>query len=154
MNLPDRFAGGASYLCPAPHKWLIVSRRTERNCSRLSIDSGCRGRRPRGSGLLLALAVLRPELEFDIEPLIYGFNPSQREAQRSGPSLFDMKPVAPGSYQSGAIVLISDGRRTTGRIRSLLRNWPHNSVCASTRLRLAHRTASSPGSKAVLLCSG
>jgi len=58
--------------------------------------------------------VLRPELEFDIEPLIYGFNPSQREAQRSGPSLFDMKPVAPGSYQSGAIVLISDGRRTTG----------------------------------------
>jgi Ca-activated chloride channel family protein len=67
-----------------------------------------------GSGLLLALAVLRPELEFDIEPLIYGFNPSQREAQRSGPSLFDMKPVAPGSYQSGAIVLISDGRRTTG----------------------------------------
>lgn len=67
-----------------------------------------------GSGLLLALAVLRPELEFDIEPLIYGFNPSQRQTQRRGPSLFDMKPVPPGSYQSGAIVLISDGRRTTG----------------------------------------
>ncbi|MFY9347170.1 MAG: VWA domain-containing protein [Orrella sp.] len=67
-----------------------------------------------GSGLLLAMAVLRPELELDIEPLIYGFNPAQRERGASKPSMFDLKPVAPGSYQSGAIVLISDGRRTTG----------------------------------------
>lgn len=67
-----------------------------------------------GSGLLLAMAVLRPELELDIEPLIYGFNPSQRGRRASEPSLFDLKPVAPGSYQPGAIVLISDGRRTTG----------------------------------------
>jgi Ca-activated chloride channel family protein len=67
-----------------------------------------------GSGLLLAMAVLRPELELDIEPLIYGFNPAQPGRRASEPSLFDLKPVAPGSYQSGAIVLISDGRRTTG----------------------------------------
>lgn len=67
-----------------------------------------------GSGLLLAMAVLRPALELDIEPLIYGFNPSQRGRRASETSLFDLKPVAPGSYQSGAIVLISDGRRTTG----------------------------------------
>lgn len=67
-----------------------------------------------GSGLLLALAVLRPEIELDIEPLIYGFNPSQRARKPGEPSLFDLKPVPPGSYQSGAIVLISDGRRTTG----------------------------------------
>jgi Ca-activated chloride channel homolog len=65
-----------------------------------------------GSGLLLSLATLRPELEIDIEPLIYGFN--RQQANRSPPMLGELKPVAPGSYQSGAIVLISDGRRTTG----------------------------------------
>lgn len=67
-----------------------------------------------GSGLLLALAVLRPELELDIEPLIYGFNASPRNRSSEGSALFNLKPVPPGSFQSGAIVLISDGRRTTG----------------------------------------
>lgn len=67
-----------------------------------------------GSGLLLSLAVLRPELEFDLEPLIYGFNSSQRTRKPGEQSLYDLKPVPPGSYESGAIVLISDGRRTTG----------------------------------------
>ena len=67
-----------------------------------------------GSGLLLALAVLRPELELDIEPLIYGFNASPRNRAQEGSALFNLKPVPPGSFQSGAIVLISDGRRTTG----------------------------------------
>jgi Ca-activated chloride channel homolog len=67
-----------------------------------------------GSALLLSLAVLRPELEFDIEPLIYGFNPSPRGSRAANTALADLKPVAPGSYASGAIVLISDGRRTTG----------------------------------------
>lgn len=67
-----------------------------------------------GSGLLMALAVLRPELELDIEPLIYGFNPSSNRQQSDESVLFNLKPVPPGSYQSGAIVLISDGRRTVG----------------------------------------
>lgn len=67
-----------------------------------------------GSGLLLALAVLRPELELDIEPLIYGFNASPRNQPSQDSALFNLKPVPPGSFQSGAIVLISDGRRTTG----------------------------------------
>jgi len=66
-----------------------------------------------GSGLLLSLATLRPELEIDIEPLIYGFN-RQQQTSRQPPMLGELKPVAPGSYSSGAIVLISDGRRTTG----------------------------------------
>jgi len=67
-----------------------------------------------GSGLLLALAVLRPELELDIEPLIYGFNSSTRRQPSQDSAIFNLKPVPPGSFQSGAIVLISDGRRTTG----------------------------------------
>jgi Ca-activated chloride channel family protein len=67
-----------------------------------------------GSGLLMALAVLRPELELDIEPLIYGFDTSARNRPQEGSALLNLKPVPPGSFQSGAIVLISDGRRTTG----------------------------------------
>jgi Ca-activated chloride channel family protein len=67
-----------------------------------------------GSGLLLALAVLRPELELDIEPLIYGFSTSQNRQPSEQSAISNLQPVAPGSYQSGAIVLISDGRRTTG----------------------------------------
>lgn len=66
-----------------------------------------------GSGLLLALATLRPELELDIEPLIYGSYRGQKPGsplRLSG----EFKPVPPASYKSGAIVLVSDGRRTTG----------------------------------------
>lgn len=65
-----------------------------------------------GSGLLMALATLRPELALDIELLIYGFD-GQR-ARNGQPAFAGLSPVPPGSYDSGAIVLISDGRRTTG----------------------------------------
>lgn len=65
-----------------------------------------------GSGLLMALATLRPELALDIELLIYGVD---AERFRGGVPLFGgLQPVPPGSFKSGAIVLISDGRRTTG----------------------------------------
>jgi len=56
-----------------------------------------------GSGLLMALSLLRPELGIDLEQAIY--NPS---------SLSWPEPRPPGSDGSGAIVLLSDGRRTTG----------------------------------------
>jgi Ca-activated chloride channel family protein len=65
-----------------------------------------------GSGLLMALATLMPEHAFDIDLLIYGFDARQF---RAGPLSFDAKqPVPPGSFENGAIILISDGRRTTG----------------------------------------
>jgi Ca-activated chloride channel homolog len=65
-----------------------------------------------GSGLLMSLATLRPELALDIELLIYGFD---IQRFRGASSAFEnLQPVPPGSYDSGAIVLISDGRRTTG----------------------------------------
>lgn len=56
-----------------------------------------------GSGLLFSIALLRPDLGIDLEQAIYA------PAMATWPA-----PVAPGSDQSGAIVLLSDGRRTTG----------------------------------------
>jgi Ca-activated chloride channel family protein len=56
-----------------------------------------------GSGLLLALSVLRPDLKIDLEQALY--SPS---------TLTWPDPRAPGSDGSAAIILLSDGRRTTG----------------------------------------
>lgn len=65
-----------------------------------------------GSGLLMALATLMPEHAFDIELLIYGFDANQFRGNQ--PSYASRQPVPPGSFENGAIILISDGRRTTG----------------------------------------
>jgi Ca-activated chloride channel homolog len=72
-----------------------------------------------GSGLLMSLATLFPEEGFDLQATIYGSgftsggaSPLERPAKK-GPKK-EHKPVAPGSYTAGAVVLISDGRRTTG----------------------------------------
>jgi Ca-activated chloride channel family protein len=72
-----------------------------------------------GSGLLLALATLFPEEGFDLQAAIYGSgfsnggaSPMERSSKKGVRK--EHKPVAPGSYTSGAVVLISDGRRTTG----------------------------------------
>lgn len=56
-----------------------------------------------GSGLLLAISLLRPDLKLDLETGL------QAPAMIEWPD-----PKAPGSDASGAIVLLSDGRRTTG----------------------------------------
>jgi len=58
-----------------------------------------------GSGLLLALATLFPKDGIDPEALASNDAPPPEPA---GP------PVALGSYTHGAIILLSDGRRTTG----------------------------------------
>lgn len=55
-----------------------------------------------GSGLLMALATLFPKDGIDPEAM------APESAAPSGP------PVALGSYTHGAIILLSDGRRTTG----------------------------------------
>jgi Ca-activated chloride channel family protein len=65
-----------------------------------------------GSGLLMALATLMPDIALDIELLMYGFDV---ERFRGAPPAFEQRqPVPPGSFESGAIILVSDGRRTTG----------------------------------------
>ena len=74
-----------------------------------------------GSGLLLALSTLRPEADIPLESILYGSAASRNPGESRGQSLDGRRPptkelpaVAPGSYTAGAIILLSDGRRTTG----------------------------------------
>lgn len=75
-----------------------------------------------GSGLIQALAVLFPDDGIDLEAILFG-SVSLRSGRRA-PSIEESaaarkleqeRPAAqPGSYRHGAIILLSDGRRTTG----------------------------------------
>ena len=66
-----------------------------------------------GSGLLMALSMLRPDVGIDIESTVYRWDmPAAQERTLSAREL--PSPVPAGSYRNGAIVLLSDGRRTTG----------------------------------------
>jgi Ca-activated chloride channel family protein len=72
-----------------------------------------------GSGLLMALSLLLPDAGIDIEKEVFDSGFSRRSsgaglepADQSGQK--DFKPVPPGSFTAGAIVLLSDGRRTMG----------------------------------------
>ena len=80
-----------------------------------------------GSGLLVALNTLLPESAVDLESLLYGaeFKSGSLVAQghpfagrsldqRPAPSPLDQKTLPAGSYTAGAVILLSDGRRTTG----------------------------------------
>lgn len=73
-----------------------------------------------GSGLLVALSLLLPEAGIDLEEDVFDASFSRRAggmplgAARERPEQRSFKPVPPGSYTAGAIVLLSDGRRTTG----------------------------------------
>lgn len=72
-----------------------------------------------GSGLLLALTLLLPDSGIDLEEDVFDRSFSRRSGGLSAagverPERKDIKPVPPGSYTAGAIVLLSDGRRTTG----------------------------------------
>jgi Ca-activated chloride channel homolog len=76
-----------------------------------------------GSGLLVALNTLMPDVKVNLETVLYGSEFSgwgeQIGAGRSLDKPKETKPdtskVQPaGSYTGGAIVLLSDGRRTTG----------------------------------------
>ncbi|MEY3521747.1 MAG: hypothetical protein RLZZ177_2462 [Pseudomonadota bacterium] len=79
-----------------------------------------------GSGLLMALATLRPEAKLDLEKVLYPANlASSSDAFASGlsssgrsldtePPEKERVPEPPGSFTGGAIVLLTDGRRTAG----------------------------------------
>jgi Ca-activated chloride channel homolog len=65
-----------------------------------------------GSGIILSLATLFPD---------HGIEISQITGQRNMPRMLgdpekktDFKPVEPGSYNSAAIIMLTDGQRTTG----------------------------------------
>jgi Ca-activated chloride channel family protein len=69
-----------------------------------------------GSGIIVSLATIFPEEGIDISALLYG-----RRGMRGSPldpgyktEKPAPKPVPPGSYTSAAIILLTDGQRTTG----------------------------------------
>ena len=72
-----------------------------------------------GSGIIVSLAALFPDEGIDLEPFLF------RGASRDGgrgvaidrpdkPQRKPFKPVPPGSHPSAAIILLTDGRATTG----------------------------------------
>jgi Ca-activated chloride channel family protein len=68
-----------------------------------------------GNGIVLCLAELFPDHGIDLTEMIFGprgKTGSRDEKKGAQPAPFT--PVAPGSYDSAAIILLSDGRRTTG----------------------------------------
>lgn len=80
-----------------------------------------------GSGLLVSLSQLLPDAGIDLESAVfdsafsrYGGGAASLDKPRKGKeggkdgAKKDFTPVPPGSYTSGAIILLSDGRRTTG----------------------------------------
>ncbi len=78
-----------------------------------------------GSGLYAALAMLFPEAGIDLEKLVGGPGRDRVDAGGNRPSRQrpvgeredaapPPPPMVPGSYEQGVIILLSDGRRTTG----------------------------------------
>ena len=69
-----------------------------------------------GSGIIVALATLFPDAGIDVSALMYGrYPPRSMSLDQSAKSeKKEFKPVPPGSYSSAAIILLTDGQRTTG----------------------------------------
>ncbi|HSE85901.1 MAG TPA: VWA domain-containing protein [Candidatus Binatia bacterium] len=69
-----------------------------------------------GSGIIVSLATIFPEAGIEVSSLIYGRDAPRGmpldQARKPEKPLF--KPVPPGSYTSAAIILLTDGQRTTG----------------------------------------
>jgi Ca-activated chloride channel homolog len=69
-----------------------------------------------GSAIVLCLAELFPDHGIDLGAMTFGSRHKTRswdERERARPRS-PITPVAPGSYDAAAIILLSDGRRTTG----------------------------------------
>ena len=69
-----------------------------------------------GSGIVVSLAELFPDEGIDLGEMTYGSTKRGKsigEAPEKAKKK-DFVPVAPGSFESAAIVLLTDGRRTTG----------------------------------------
>jgi von Willebrand factor type A domain. len=87
-----------------------------------------------GNGIMLALATLFPNAGIDIAAL--GERQAMRprsldEVTRQDPAK-TFTPVAPGSYNSAAIIMLTDGQRTTGSIHSKPPSGPPTGACACT----------------------
>lgn len=65
-----------------------------------------------GSGIIVSLAAIFPDQGIDVGTLTYGAETPRRGEKTAAPP--PAKPVAPGSYSSAVIILLTDGQRTTG----------------------------------------
>ena len=103
------FAGTASLVQPATHSREDVLAAIDR----FHLQRGT----ATGSAILVSLDALFPDAGIDVSGVIYG-----EESKHKGRSLDlagkpappEFKPVPPGSYGSAAIILLTDGQRTTG----------------------------------------
>lgn len=107
------FAGTAQLVQPPTH---------EREALIAAIDRFALQRHTAiGSGLLVSLAALFPEDGIDVEKAVLGGTSTRERASALRPEVagkakpkVEREAVPPGSYRSGAIILLTDGRRTTG----------------------------------------
>jgi Ca-activated chloride channel homolog len=71
-----------------------------------------------GNAIVVSLAELFPDHGIDLTEMTYGPRRQGRsldaKADKAKLEPKQIAPVAPGSYESAAIILLSDGRRTTG----------------------------------------
>ena len=70
-----------------------------------------------GTGIVVCLSELFPDHGIDVGEMTFGArSPARRGAEpKTGKATpKDIAPVPPGSYDSAAIILLSDGRRTSG----------------------------------------
>ena len=67
-----------------------------------------------GSGILVSLKAIFPELEFD--PFTYALKPAAAVPAAAGGTA----PVQPGSYGAAAVILLTDGRNTAGTIEPIV----------------------------------
>jgi Ca-activated chloride channel homolog len=68
-----------------------------------------------GSGIVVALAELFPDHGLDVGDMTYGSGRRGKSIDEApAKPKKEVVPVEPGSYTSAAIVLLTDGRRTTG----------------------------------------
>jgi Ca-activated chloride channel family protein len=68
-----------------------------------------------GSAIVVSLAELFPDHGLDVGDMTFGSSRKSRSIDDAGkPPPKPFTPVAPGSYKSAAIILLTDGRRTTG----------------------------------------
>jgi Ca-activated chloride channel homolog len=73
-----------------------------------------------GSAIVVSLAALFPDEGLEFEAETFGSGAARERGrgtpidQPRAPEKKEVKPVPPGSYRSGAIILLTDGRRTMG----------------------------------------
>ena len=68
-----------------------------------------------GNAIVVCLSELFPDQGIDLGEMTFGPRQGTRSRdEKDHPAPKQITPVAPGSYRSAAILLLSDGRRTTG----------------------------------------